>query len=264
MMSVMGTVLAKALSGKWPWEYIPEDRRADHSAASAVLYEMMHPRTGRRNPYTGQPERVTLPVGLKDFEHAFRDPKGYIHSSESGTVSLAGDVLMNRDFFGNYVYDPNGSLYQQATDSLMHVMPKPIAIQGLTQHYGAQDTTSKALRGMGLTSGSSPFDETPLERAITQENRDNHRPMTPAQVKARDAGDKMQKHVSPGELRRKIREGKLSHVEKLFQHMGYADAKHMYDKLATPREKAILGPMLDRKRQSLLRRKGAEAVEAAQ
>lgn len=264
MMSVMGTVLTRALSGKWPWEYIPEDRRADHSAISAVLYEMMHPRTGRRNPYTGQPERVTLPVGLKDFEHAFRDPKGYIHSSESGTLSLAGDVLMNRDFFGNYVYDPNGSLYQQATDSLMHVLPKPISVQGLTQHYGAQDATSKALRGAGLTSGSSPFDETPLERAITQENRDNHRPMTPAQVKARDAGDRMQKHVSPGELRRKIREGKLSHVEKLFEHMGYADAKHMYDKLATPREKAILGPMLDRKRQSLLRRKGADAVVAAQ
>lgn len=262
--TVIGTILSKALSGKFPWEWAGEDKKNDHSLPGAVLLEMMHPRTGRRDPRSGLPERVTLPIGLKDFEHAIRDPKGYLRSSESDLLSRTTDLLYNRDFFGNYVYDPNAPLYQQAADSIYYLIPQPIAYQGFTQKYGAQDVTSKLMRAAGVGNTSKTLDQSKLERELQQKKWDEHKPMTPEQVRRMDNGEHVARHVSAGELRRHIREGRMTHLEKLVEGMTYSDIKRIFDRDATPSEKRLLGPMLQKKRQSLLRRKGYAAVEAAQ
>ncbi|HEY1808841.1 MAG TPA: 2'-5' RNA ligase family protein [Acidobacteriaceae bacterium] len=251
--AVIGSILTRYWTRKWPWEIASEDREEGYSLPGALALEVVHPRTGRINQFTGKPERLSLPTGLRDFEHAFRDPGGYIKGSLSGTVSHLYDTLENQDAFKNYVYDPNGSLYRKTADIFAYNMPEPISFQNWHNQNGAVDTESRVLRAAGVGNASSSLDYSPAETRMRAVRF--HQPQTPEQMKARE-----QEHMQPTrtQIRRAIRDGKLDYAQKLFRGLSYAEARDIYDNYATPAERAELAGMLREKRNRTLQREGRQ------
>jgi hypothetical protein len=246
----IGAVLSKTLSGKWPWEWVDEDRQKGQSLAGAIALETVHPRTGRINEHTGKPERISLPTGMKDFEHAFRDPRSYAKSSMSGMAAKAIDTWENKDSFGNYVYDPHGKTYEQLRDIFGYNMPEPMSIKNLTDKYGAQDATSKTLRAAGIGNASADLDMTPAEQRLRDTH--HHDPLTPEQVKQRE-----EKNVKPtkAQLRSAARGRNLDYLQRLFKAASYADARDVFENYATPAQQKELRPLLAEKRANYLKKK---------
>jgi hypothetical protein len=172
------------------------------------------------------------------------------------------DLANNRDFFGNYVYDPNAPLYQQVAQAAKYAIPEPIALSSLQNNYGSQDAVSKTLRVAGLGGASKSLDQSPLLQRMLKMKRDRHDPLTPDQVALYDR-DRTIGHRSLAQLRTAMRERNMDYVEKLAlsPDFSYIQLREMVEKYATPREKAELAPILAKKRASLIRRQGASAVQ---
>jgi hypothetical protein len=254
MTTMLGTIFAKLVSGKYPWEHAKEDAHAGYSAPGAWLLEAIHPRTGKLNKITGKPERVSLPTGLKDFEHAAHDPKQYVNSSLSSTVGRFVDISENRDFFGNYVYDPNASYYKKAAEIFAYAVPKPIGLENWNSEFGSQDIESKAMRFAGFNASSSQgLDNSPAEQRMVDKAKAAHTPETPEQVQAyRERNNNAKPTMA--QMRSIIKHGNKEHIQSQFEKLGYADARDIYNNYATPREKAILKDILDAKRLRALRK----------
>jgi hypothetical protein len=242
--AVIGTILTKFWAHKWPWEMAAEDREEGYSFPGAMALEVIHPRTGRVNDHTGKPERISLPTGLRDFEHMFRDPSGYVKSSSASWASHAYDTLANRDAFKNYVYDPNAPAYQKMAEIFAYNAPKPISLSNLTNHYGAQDTTSKVLKVAGLGNASSSLDYSPAEQKMRSMKQ--HDPLTPEQVKERD---QEQMHPTRKQLHRALKAKDIPYVERLFKGLSYADAREVYNSPDTSdHERQLLHRLMREKR----------------
>lgn len=254
MTTMLGTIFAKLVSSKYPWEHAEEDARAGYNAAEAWLLESIHPRTGKVNKFTGKPERVSLPTGIKDFEHAERSPKAYVNSSLSSTVGRFTDIAVNRDFFGNYVYDPNGPYYKKAAEIFSYAVPRPIGLENWNSEFGSQDIESKAMRFAGFNASSSQgLDNSPAEQRMVDLAKSAHTPETPEQVKAYRERDNNAK-PTVAQMRSIIKHGNKEHIVSQFEKMGYADARDIYNNYAMPREKAILKDILNAKRLRALKK----------
>jgi hypothetical protein len=257
--AVLGIVLTKMWTGEYPWELAEQDKG---NLGGNLLLEMSHPRTGQANAKTGKPERVSLPTGFKDFEHAYLHPREYVRGSLSGTAGTFVDLLENRDFFNNYVYDPNAPLYQQVAEAVKYGVPKPIAGEALTDKHGGQDAKTKALKFAGLSPTSRERDLSPAEQRMQEIRRARMTPLTPRQVEEREDADAMVKKPTVRSMRMALRRGHQEYVEKEFGNMSYADAREIYNNLATPAERRTLKPMMDKKRMALLHR-NPDAVRRA-
>jgi hypothetical protein len=248
--AVIGTIVEKWFTGKWPWEMAAEDREEGYSFPGALALEVIHPRTGRINDYTGKPERISLPTGLRDFEHLFRDPSGYVKSSSASWASHAYDTLANRDAFKNYVYDPNAPAYQKMAEIFAYNAPKPMSLQNLTNHYGPQDTASKVLRASGLGSTSASLDYSPAEQKMRSMKQ--HDPMTPEEVKERD---QEHMHPTPKQLHRALKAKDIPYVERLFKGLSYAQAREVYNSPDTSdHERQLLHKLMREKRANYLKK----------
>jgi hypothetical protein len=56
--------------------------------------------------FRGKPSRISLPTYWKDVEHFSDDPARTVIGSLSTTLSKSIDIAQNKDFQGNYVYNP--------------------------------------------------------------------------------------------------------------------------------------------------------------
>jgi hypothetical protein len=252
--AALGTVAAKFFSGKYPWEWVGDDTNRGMTPEGALLLETQHPRTGKTDPYTGLPVRMTLPTGVRDFEHAFRDPRGYISSSMSGMASHAIETINNRDYFNNYVYDPSGTEYQKMAQMFSYNIPQPITVQNYREGEKAGDLTNFKLNLAGMTRASNDYDLTKAESRMRDLKRQAHIPLTPEQVEKYHEQDG-QRIVAPTrkEIRKAIREKNMDYAERMFKGMTYADAADVYFHYATPAEQKVLFPMLNLKRRNALR-----------
>jgi N12 class adenine-specific DNA methylase/GGDEF domain-containing protein/2'-5' RNA ligase len=260
--ATIGTAIAKMASGKYPWQWMQDDRRNGYSAAGSLLLETLHPRTGKEDEH-GQPERLNIPNGFSVYEHAWRDPAGYAKSTQAGLVSRMMDVTNNRDYFGNYIYDPNALWFQQAAQAVKYAIPQPMALASFQQGYGSQDATSKTLRAVGLGGASKSLDQSPLLQHMLKMKREKKDPLTPDQVKEFDEQrEAPNPHKTRAQIRRAMKERNMDYVEKLAmgRDFSYIDLREMVDKYATPEEQSELTPILMRKRAALLR-KGEHVAE---
>jgi hypothetical protein len=262
--AVMSTILSKLLSGRYPWE-LAEDAGGD---VGALVEELLHPRTGDYDDYTGKPVRLTLPTGIKDFEHAYEDPRGYLRSSESSFVGNMLDTWENRDFLGNYVYDPNGTLYQKMAQVLTYNVPKPIAVDNYLRDSQKEDFSRSKAGLFGLTLAPRDLDYTPLEKRLDDLVKAQKTPETP---EAREEYVERMKAIRNGEITgparaAAIREARKPLVLRQFNKLSYLDAKRLYDEYANEDEKRELKPAMALKRYNALRRNplGVQAADAAE
>jgi N12 class adenine-specific DNA methylase/2'-5' RNA ligase len=246
----LGSIITKLYTGEWPWQHADGDTAMER--AGNTLYEATHPRTNRTNEKTGRPERLSLPTGMKDFEHAAHDLPGYARGSMSETMGNFIDVAANRDFYGNYVYDPDGSYYQKFAQSFTYMLPKPIAVSSLRQSLsgGEDDTQTKAMKFAGINGGAAnDHDFSDAERKMrTMMKSRLGGPKTPEQMDLlRDLQAEKQNPVAES---REVRDEE--YIKKLFDRLTYLEARKVYDKSATEEERRVMAPLLRKKRANLL------------
>lgn len=115
----MAAIISKSKTGKYPWEWAKDDPESN------LVKEVVFPRISKDDPT----KRISTPTYWKDMFHLQHDPKGYISSSLSTFVRDSVDVWNNKDFQGQWVYNPNDPLTKETLDVIKHFFPTPFALQ---------------------------------------------------------------------------------------------------------------------------------------
>lgn len=246
-VAVVGSILEKLASHRWPWEWAKDDSNGLPKWASAAL-EAMHPRTGAHDD-RGMPVRISFPTGLKDYEHGFTEPGRYAKGSMSDVAANFWDTLDNRDAFGNYVYNPDDPAIKEFEQGLAYNLKGdflPMSASNYGRQFGAQDVPSKLGRATGMIGGAPKFLDQSSATRHALEFR-HHEPHTPEQEEAYQ----LAQHQPPTryQVLRAAREKDMTYLDKVVLHdLTYSQAKEIYDKYATPQEQQQLRPVLERKR----------------
>jgi len=208
----------------------------------------MHPRTGAHDD-RGIPVRVAFPTGLKDYEHGFEQPGRYVKGSMSDVAANFWDTLENRDAFGNYVYNPNDPLAKEFMQGLAYNMRgdfEPMSSSNYRRQFGPQDESSRMARATGMLGSAPMLDQSSALRHALEMKRP-HDPYTPEQEEAYQ----MTQHQPPTrqQVLKAAREKDFTYLDKVVMHdLNYQQAREIYDKYATPQERATLEPIMARKR----------------
>lgn len=247
--SVLGSVMSKLATGKYPWQWA-EDDHVKHGLnyLGAAAMEMMHPRTGKETE-NGQPVRVSFPTGLRDYEHAALHPRSYLHGSLADWAGNTWDTfLANRDAFGNYVFNSNDPTWKQFVQGLRYNLNGdflPISVANYRDEYGPQDVPSRAARATGLIGGAPAFIDRSKATSEALALRPAHTPLTPEQQQEQKM---TREHPTHSQVLRAARDKNLDYLERVVLHqLSYKDAKEIYDKYATPEERRELAPIIRRK-----------------
>lgn len=254
MMAVMGTVIAKMFSHKWPWEWAQEDHdKNGMNLAAALAFEAAHPRTGVINDKTGTPMRFSFPTDLRDYEHALVNPMGYARGSLSDPVVNMLDTLQNRDAFNNYVFNPQDPLWKEFQQGVFYNLKgdfTPISVSNYRDQFGPQDLGTLAERMSGVLGGvPASWDRSKaMNKAMDlHQERDPHQPLTPEQ----QVEKQMTQNSKP--TRRQVleaaRERDLTRLDRYVKHeLTYTEAKEIFDRYASSNERETLRPILEQKR----------------
>ena len=266
LTAMLGTIAAKLLSGKYPWQWLEEDKNLAGNGAEKLMLEMTHPRTGEVDS-RGKPVRVGLPTYWKDVEHATADPGRYVLSSLSGIVSRGIDTAENRDYSRNYVFNPNAPLGTKLKQIGEYNFPMPFVASNFLRGRSEHESKTKWLSAFGFPKSPSDLDFTPAEKLARDIIKAHESPATPEEMEAwREKfeafrGGKLPYSQAKAFMKRQ-RETMLQRQLKN-SAVSYADARRIYD-AANADEKKILDPIMREKRMRLLREGRASEAKAAQ
>lgn len=259
----IGSIAARALSGKWPWEWTKEeaeDKAEDSWEWFKQLYlETVHARTGEHDS-RGKPVRIDLPTYLgKDVESFRRDPARYFTGSLSGIVSNALDVAKNQDYFGNYVYNPHAGTLTKAGQIAKHMAPSAFIVSNYERAKEAGTGRAGMLGAFGFPRAPVDLDFTPAERLMRELTP--HVPETPEEVQEwqqrREALEKGQ--LGRREARAYVKAQREEWLVRGFKRLPYADAIRVYN-AANDDEKSELHRWMREKRRNLIRKGRSDEV----
>jgi hypothetical protein len=158
------------------------------------LKDYFFPKTGGKNP-DGTDARYSLPTYIKDVYGYHHDPVGTVVNKLHPLLSLIGQFLTNKDFFGNAITSPRDPLVQRLEDDAKWLIKQimPFGIRNYQQQSKAQG--KDATVGGYLTSPSN-FGLTPAPGYITKND---------AQLSSSEAS--RMKDSLIGKFRQEIRDG---------------------------------------------------------
>lgn len=260
--AIIGAVAAKLLSGKYPWQHAEEDSDEGLTAEQAGWLETVHPRTGETDS-RGKPVRLSLPTYWKEVENITSSPKKWLTGSLSTILGRGIDVAENRDYFGNYVYDPNASLLQELKETGKYVAPTPFVVSNFER--GKQQGLGKTawLSAFGFPKAPSDLDFTPAERLAR--SLSPHDPATPEELEQwRAKRESLESgEASIKEERKWIQQQRYTWLQRQVKRMTYSDAMRVYD-AANDREAAELSKIIATKRANALKAGKTTEVEMAE
>lgn len=251
--AVVGSLVAKIFSGKFPWEWAGED-------GGSIVKETLHPRIGGSDD-RGKPDRVNTATYLKDAEHLLHSPSAYFKSSMSGMATRVPEIWDNEDFYGNYIFDPEDTALNQIMAVVTFAVGKPFTIANFerSEQMGAS-ATQTTLGYFGFPRASRELDRTPAEKvAIELRMKRGRSPLTASQMlkseKARHLGRLMRDNqdaavpaiaealekgqITMNQVRtiKEMMEG--TYLQRLVKPMPLEDALDVWD-AATPAEREAI------------------------
>lgn len=228
-----------------------------------TLLDYFYPRTGRVDP-EGVPERVQLPSYLKDVVHFSQAPWQTMKNKVNPLAALIGEMLENKDFYGDQIRNPHDPLVQQVAQVAEHVA-------GQFEPFGIRYFQQQHAQGQSLgTSLGSFVGVTPAPRSIVRTNAENlmatlvsHTPATPEQRAQFENLRSLRQALARGEpdavahLQEAFRAGKISgrQLQNLwrstrtpaevgqFKRLPMEDAIRVI-RVATPQEDKLFWPLL--------------------
>lgn len=250
--AALGTIATKLLSGKYPWEWSKQPLD--------VYKETVHPRTGETDE-RGKPVRISLPTYWKDVEHlANAGPSQYVLSSLSSTLSKSIDIAENRDYFGNYVYNPNDPFLKRQEQKLKYAFPSPFVVSSYQRGKQMGEGKTAWLSAFGFPRAPSDLDFTKAEKMTRDLLKAREAPHTPEEMEEwrqkREAFERGK--LSPRDARAYIKSHRQSWMQRSFERLKYSEAVEVY-KAASPQEKKELHRLLTIKRRNQLKLHGRAA-----
>jgi hypothetical protein len=236
--------------------------------APQTLDDYYHPRTGRKND-SGDEERVNLPSYIKDVIAYKRHPVQTVTNKLHPMIGIVGDMLENRDFFGDEIRNPDDPMVVQLQQEAKYVM-KAIAPYGvsnlLEQRQRGQSLATQAASFVGITPASREDVRSPAENKMSEYiAASSPETQTPEEVSARGIRHEIRELARKGEtaspkIVNAVKSGLLSRtsVEETaksaleppslvsFKRLTYDQARRVYD-LGTPEEQALWYDTLARK-----------------
>lgn len=132
---LISSIISKGTTGKYPWEHAKN--------AANLIYQIIYPRVSKDD----ESKRIATPTYWGDLAHLQHDPKGYITSSLSSTLTEFSDIWANKDFYGNWIYNPSDPIHKQTMDSLKYIFPTPFSIQNFSKAFKKGEPLGEALEG---------------------------------------------------------------------------------------------------------------------
>jgi hypothetical protein len=156
MTATVSAIIQKLGRGEWPQD----------------IKDLLAPR------YNKAGDRVMLNTHLKDWIHVFHSPAGFVTSSLAGEWGRAADVIRNKDFFGNEVYNEDDPTTKKIHDSLKHLFPTPFSISNTKKVY--ENSAPAVVKGLTMAGVLQPtpqyITDTPAE-ALAKKYMGRHVPV---------------------------------------------------------------------------------------
>ncbi len=211
--ATLASIIQFAYTGTWPQE----------------LKDYLYPKIGGTDD-KGNDNRVSLPTYFRDVYHLWKNPVGYVKSSMSGFMTNFLEAVNNKDYYGNYIYDPEGPAYQKLLTSIAHVtgdssytynpndslfqkvagmvgwgVPMPFSVEQ-AKRLNSQGASfpQKLLSMSGFTKAPSDVIQTQFQQKLLKaylKQRGPKKPLTPAEQKL----DRMKR-----DLRQKVKDNALT------------------------------------------------------
>lgn len=250
-VALMGAVTQKLLTDEWPTEG----------------KDFFFPKTGRTSS-NGSAERVSFPTYVKD-EYAYaHHPIETLQHKLHPALSMMSEVMQNRDYYGDRIYDPDGSVPADARDLLTYMAKgfMPYAVQGAVKNKQAEDADGQDHAGkdaalaaapfIGITPAPADLSHTPFEQYVQDKYVDTlpqgaKTPEDQAKIDARKealramrSGEEADTSMfSPAQVRAMKREASTPVFQTRFSRLTLPQKLRAYD-LASPAERERFG--LDR------------------
>lgn len=246
-VALMGAIYMKLRSGKSP----------------ETLKDYFYPRTGRKLA-DGSDERVAMPTYVKD-EVAYRLHAGQtILNKMHPLLSLASQLLQNKDYFRNQIYDPKDTTAQKAIDIAKYSAKEtaPFSITNQSQRVD-KSLGARAESLFGIVPAPRELTRTPAMQALWQYEQD-HAQQTHSKQEAAKSDAKFstmedlrqgkisapmaatqlkEAGFSAASVKMALKDANIDPRFTKFKYLPLEEAQRIF-KLATPQEAAIWAPVL--------------------
>ncbi len=243
--ATMSTIIQFMMTGQLPSE----------------LKDFMMPKTGGKDA-DGNDMRLSIPTYLRDALSIYKKgPLKYIEGGSSGLMARAWESAQNRDFYGNFVYDPEEPMYKKVLDVMAHEMPKPFTLtQYQKQKEGTSGPAEKALAFLGFVHAPNEYIKTEFQQKLAEafERQVGFRPKTSEQVAMKLEKKDFVKKLATGSftaaemgaalkdkiintktVAESVKNSGLSPMEYMWKHLGKDDKENLKQYM-TPAEKKKL------------------------
>jgi hypothetical protein len=216
----------------------------------------------------GKPNRISLPTYFRTDYGLVANPGQTVRGALSSTTSRTADVLTNKDWRGQQVYDPTASLPEKVGAAAKYMLPTPFSVANYQRSKDATGSGVAGLRGaIGFNSAPYDLDTTPAERMARQIVTNKIAQVrTPEQVASSEVRGRLtaearnQDDAFKTDLKNAIRGGDISqrqglqiagnarqsYLSGLVTHLGVEDTLRVWD-VANPSERVELKPLLLKK-----------------
>jgi hypothetical protein len=246
--AIMGSLITRVLTGHWPTQ----------------LIDCFYPKTGGVDS-RGKPNRMAMPGYFNTDYRLVTQPGQTARGALSSPMGRTSDVLANKDWRGQQIYDPTASTIAKAGAVAKYMTPVPFSVTNFQRAMESSGSTWQGVRG-GLGFNNAPYDldTTPAERLareiVTQKIAQVRTPeqVANSQLRGKLAAEaRNQDEAFKTDLRNAIHGGQLSqrqalqlagsvqqsYLQGLVKHLGIEDTLRVWD-LASSQERAELRPLL--------------------
>lgn len=149
----------------------------------------------------GNKHRVSLPSYMKDVFSYVAHPIRTIINKMSPIGNDLGEVISNKDFYGEQVYNPKDPIAQKGADILSHELQSMIPFSFKTPPGDEPNAMQKAQQKIGIMPAPKSEERSPLQNKIMQaygEQVDNGKAATHEQMEQRNARKELRQYIHDG------------------------------------------------------------------
>lgn len=255
LLGVLGAMTTYLFTGKGPRE----------------LKDYYFPRTGGTDA-NGNPKRVSFPSYMKDLYHWSRNPVKVATDKLNPILSIIGDMLQNKDYFGTKIRNEDDPVVKQVASEVKFILKQvqPFSYRNMQKNL---ETNNKSLFDtvgpwVGITPAPYDINQTKAERAAheiaashqeiggrTQEQAERSKLVNDLTRQYRQsdpkATDNLYKAYQSGlishrQMQEVVTNAHLTHLQKMAKNFTLPEIERVYSK-STDEEKAQLEHILRRK-----------------
>ncbi len=166
-----------------------------------TLEEYFYPENGAVDQ-NGDPVKVQFPTYMKDIYGYMHHPLQTAGNKLSPELAMIMQLMQNRDYYGNYVYNQKDSLPTELNQTLKYIAGEmaPFSITNLTQlNKGKASLEEKAEGFMGINKAPAAISESDKTQAI-YDSLSTQGPKTPEEQQLADTKSQFRKQIQNGKI----------------------------------------------------------------